>query len=205
MKFVVALLIIASGILGYFAWTQHRFIQEVEARAAEVEQEKEAEKLRADSIALVTDSLLRVADSIDAVRQEEKAAAARRAAELRARGDSLAIAIVNLVPVDLVGEQVAEQVALAVGQLRASYEDQLSDQADLLQHAEEELAIFRGMEFEHEEEKEALRRALALSEQQTAIWKAAANPGFLGGLWKQKGPLSAALTLGVLGGMLIGG
>ena len=85
--FLVALA--AALLLGWDAWTHRQQVAAAEAHAAVLVAAQDSALAAASVAEAEADSVAAVLDSLEAVRAEEKAAAARRAAVLRARADSL--------------------------------------------------------------------------------------------------------------------
>jgi hypothetical protein len=197
---VVVLLLLGTGT---FAWAQHRALEDVREEAASLEDEKEAWKRQAEEGEAVSDSLQQAFDSLEAVRAEEKRRAALRDQALRSELDSLSQAILDMVPAELVGTEVSLHVARALEEMETACNNRVQNERDLRDGCEVSLVRLQEKSQSDEDVKMSLRRSLAASEQQAAIWEAAANPPLFAGLWKQKGPLSVALTVGVLGGLAI--
>jgi len=205
------LIALVVGLIGLGLLTYLEHIKYVGAKEAAEELADSLTLVREEAIAQV-ERVQAAADSAaeEALAQEEARLAAQQqieahAQELRARGDSLAEAITDLVPIELVGEQVAEQVAVAVGSLRESYEGIISGKDDQIEMAESMIDTLRRQVVLEQSAKESLQVALDAAIQETNAWKSVANPSFFARVWKEKGPLSAALTLGVGIGAAFGG
>jgi hypothetical protein len=206
MKIAVwIILFLVAGVLGYSLWSQREAFKEVERAAAVFIAQRDSAVADAIAAQKTADSLAFVTDSLEAVRAEEKEAAARRAEALAARADELTEQIAFLLPPEVVAVEVQEAVIAAVQEIRNTYEERITDLNNLLLLSDETIEKLQSAAVVRERVNASLHRALAAEVQRGDLLDAALHPGFLGGLWKEKGPLSAALTLGVVAGAALGG
>ena len=171
---------------------------EVLALAAEMEAAQDSALALAGRAQAEADSVAAVLDSLEAVRAEEKAAAARRAAVLRARADSLEGAIGALMPPETVAVEIREAVMSAVGELRQTYEVQITDLTALLASTEASLAEAVELAEARERVSANLRTAFDAMEAERDLWKGVAQPGLLTRLKRDAPKVAIAYVLGWL-------
>jgi hypothetical protein len=191
-------LFLAFGLLGFWAWRQHVDIREAEARAAVLVAQQDSALAEAALAEARADSVALVLDSLEAVRAEEKAAAARRAALLRARADSLQQAIGDMLPPDVVDVEVAEAVMYAVTEIREGYETQLTDLANVLISTELSLDTAMEQAWEWEQVNANLRAAFRSLEEERDMWRAVGQPNLLARLKRDAPGMAIAAGLGYL-------
>ena len=168
------------------------------ALAAEMEAAQDSALARAGRAQAEADSVAAVLDSLETVRAEEKAAAARRAAVLRARADSLEGAIGALMPPELVAVEIREAVMGAVGELRHTYEVQITDLTALLASTEASLAEAVELADTRARVNVNLREAFDAMEGERDLWKGVAQPGLLARLKRGAPGMAIAYGLGWL-------
>ena len=168
------------------------------ALAAEMEAAQDSALARAGRAQAEADSVAAVLDSLETVRAEEKAAATRRAAVLRARADSLEGAIGALMPPELVAVEIREAVMGAVGELRQTYEVQITDLTNLLASTETSLAEAVELAEARERVNVNLRTAFDAMEAERDLWKGVAQPGLLTLLKRDAPKVAIAYGLGWL-------
>jgi len=169
----------AALLLGWDARKHRQQAAEAEAHAAVLVAAQDSALAAASVAQAEADSVAAVLDSLEVVRAEERAAAVRRAAALQARADSLAHAIGDLMPPDLVDREIAEAVMDAVGELRQTYEAQIADLTSLLTSTE--LSLDTAIE-EADLERRVnadLRVAFGALEKECDLWRGIAQPGLL--------------------------
>ena len=168
------------------------------AMAAEMEAAQDSALALAGRAQAEADSVAAVLDSLETVRAEEKAAAARRAAVLRARADSLEGAIGALMPPETVAVEIREAVMDAVGELRQTYEVQITDLTALLASTEASLAEAVELAETRARVNVNLRDAFDAMEAERDLWKGIAQPGLLTRLKRDAPKVAIAYVLGWL-------
>jgi len=191
--------LLAGGILlGLMVWQQHARADGARVEAARLEIERDSvmaevgrARSRADSAAMVTDSL-------EALRALERADAERRAWIQAQKADSLEAAITDLLPPDQVDAEVRQAVALAVGELRETYEVRLVAVHDLLRLSDETIETLQHQVLQEQAIQTGLRQALGLMEGERDAWRRAAEPSFFGRLKSNAGILGGVMAVTTL-------
>jgi len=178
--FLVALA--AAALLGWDAWKHRQQVAEARAEAAVLVARQDSAKAEAALAQAKADSVTAVLDSLEAVRTREKAAAARRAAALLERADSLEGAIGEMMPPDLVDREIAEAVMDAVREIRMADDERIANLTNLLASTEASLAESVAASLLKDDVNAHLRESLAISGQQTQVWKSVAQPSLFGRL-----------------------
>ena len=176
--FLVALA--AALLLGWDAWKHRQLAAEVAAQAAELVARQDSLLAEAARIQLGADSMAAVLDSLEAIRTQEKEAAARRAAALRERADSLEGAIGELMPPETVAIEIREAVMDAVREIRMADDERINDLTNLLASTEASLAQAQALSESRALVNANLRAAFATLETERDLWKEAAQPGLWG-------------------------
>ena len=171
---------------------------EVLALAAEMEAAQDSALALAGRAQAEADSVAALLDSLETLRAEEKAAAARRAAVLRARADSLEGAIGALMPPETVAVEIREAVMSAVGELRQTYEVRITDLTVLLASTEASLAGAVELAETRERVNASLRTAFDAMEAERDLWKGIAQPGLLTRLKRDAPKVAISYGLGWL-------
>jgi len=166
------------------------------ALAAEMEAAQDSALALAGRAQAEADSVAALLDSLEAVRAEEKAVAARRAAVLRERADSLEGAIGALMPPETVAVEVREAVMSAVGELRQTYEVQITDLTALLASTEHSLDVAVEEADLARRVNANLRTAFDAMEAERDLWRGVAQPGLLTRLKRDAPKVAIAYGLG---------
>ena len=188
----------AALLLGWDAWTHRQQVAEAEAHATVLVAAQDSALVAASVAQAEADSVAAVLDSLEALRVEEKAAASRRAAILSARADSLESAIGELMPADVVAVEIREAVMSAVGELRQTYEVQITDLTHLLASTEASLAEAVELAEARALVNVNLRTAIGALEDERDLWRTVAQPGFLTRLKRDAPKVAIAYGLGWL-------
>ena len=193
---LVVVVLTVVVLLGWEAWTQRQLVAEAAAEAAVLVAAQDSAMAAAELAQAEADSVAAVLDRLEALRVEEKAAAARRAAVLRERADSLEEAIGALMPPETVAMEIREAVMSAVGELRHTYEVQITDLTNLL--AMTELSLERSQEQTARVNavNANLRTAISVLEEERDLWRTVAQPGFLTRLKRDAPKVAIAYGLG---------
>ena len=205
-KLAIGLVVALLGAAVFLYMGQRERAQAAEVEAARIGVLLEQAEAEASAKEAKADSLARELVLLEEIRAREIAEAEARAREEAARADELEEAIGNLLPPEIVDAQVREQVLLAVGELRTTYERRLEDQVVVLRRTESSLATSMEEADSLRDANTSLHEANALLALQVEAWRTAAQPSFFGRLRKESGLLSGALTLGVgIGAWVRGG
>jgi hypothetical protein len=173
-----ALWVLAVAVLVVLAWGTYRGHARAEAAEAEIAALQvglEAAKARARADSLRADSLAQVATDLAAERDRAQAEAEARARTLTRRADSLSQRVSALVA----GTEAAEEVEALVGQMRASYEEQLAEVWDLVAEGKRIEQTLLERDQMRDSVEISLRSALALAEQQRDRCLEARSPGLM--------------------------
>jgi septal ring factor EnvC (AmiA/AmiB activator) len=193
---VLTVLLFGGLYLGWQAFKDFRW--EALEQVHELQDQRDDAEARADSLEAQIDTTTAVIDSLEAVRLEEKRELEAQIRVLRRRADSITAFIGDLMPVNLVDIEIREAVMSAVADLNQTHEEEKQELRHQLVLSEEEIEQLQINALRHQQANESLRRSLNLANQQISVMENALDTGFFDFLWKQKGPLSAALGLGVL-------
>jgi len=196
MKTIVAAFLVIVAGLAIMGALARRDLAKADARATELRAERDSILFLADRRQAEADSAKAAADSLDALRIAERAAARERMRILSERADSLVGAIGALMPPNVVQIEIREAVLDAVQDLRATYEMRIADLENVLALTDSTLARVREQAEIQERIAFDLRAALANAESETELWKAAADRGFLDRLKSDLPKEAAAFAIG---------
>ena len=194
------LLVLVALLLGWLAWDSGRKQKVDEVRIAMLEATRDQALAAAGKAQAYADSAAAVADSVNSLREVERAFAEEQARRLAAEADAHAAAIGAMVPEG----EVRDAVVGAVSALRATYERRLSDLHVIVDRSDAVIASLQNERVELRRAVGNLTETLEATTEQRDICMDAKGPGLWQRVRESAGPIGVALGVGLIAGLLAG-
>ena len=200
MRYAAWVLIIAGfGVLAWIVLERPR-PPDAQERIAALEVERDSAFAAAWDAAEKAAAMTAEVARLEEIRAAERRLAEARARNLTRRADSLSAAIQGLVPAG----EAREQAAALLAQMRASYEERISDLQGLVGLGDRTILALRDQIASLETETVSLRRALEVTTEQRDLCMDAKGPGLWQRVRESAGPIGVALGVGLIAGLLAG-